>query len=206
MHQGNETGRIETFSDGVFAIAITLLVIEIKVPTHEQVKTIGLVQALLDLWPSYLAFITSFATILVIWVHHHWIFVLVKKYDHLLFYLNGLLLLFVTFIPFPTALLAEYLLYHDGRVAANVYTGIFLAISLSFDMLWRHASINLLEKEARIEKKEAAIEITRHYRFGPPLYLWAFGMSFLSEPLSVAMCLLLALFFALRGWPFRQSF
>jgi uncharacterized membrane protein len=129
-----------------------LLVIEIKVPIHEQVQKIGLLKALLDLWPSYLAFITSFATILVMWVHHHWVFVLVKKYDHLLCYLNGLLLLFVTFIPFPTALLAEYLLYPDAGIAANIYTGIFLAISLSFDMLWRHASIFLLEKKAIPDK------------------------------------------------------
>jgi uncharacterized membrane protein len=78
MDRTHETGRIEAFSDGVFAIAITLLVIEIKVPIHEQVQKIGLLKALLDLWPSYLAFITSFATILVMWVHHHWIFVLVK--------------------------------------------------------------------------------------------------------------------------------
>jgi uncharacterized membrane protein len=203
MNITNETVRIESFSDGVFAIAITLLVIEIKVPEHELVARIGLFRSLLDLWPSYLAFLTSFLTILVIWVHHHWIFVLANKRDHALFYLNGLLLLFVTFIPFPTALLADYLLYPESRVAANFYTGIFLAISLSFDVLWRHVSRRLLSKDAILEKKEEAIAITKHYRFGPPLYLSAFLISFVSEPLSVAVCLFLALFFSLRGWPFN---
>jgi uncharacterized membrane protein len=205
MYEANATARIESFSDGVFAIAITLLVLEIKVPSNTVVATTGLYQSLLGLWPSYLAFLTSFATILVIWVHHHWIFVLVHKYDHSLFYLNGLLLLFVTFIPFPTALLSEYLLHSDARIAANFYTATFLAISLSFDALWRHSSNRLLSEDAVKEKKAEAIAITKHYRFGPPLYLAAFGASFVSEPLSVAMCLLLALFFALRGWPFKDA-
>lgn len=205
MRKTNETVRIESFSDGVFAIAITLLVIEIKVPYHENVARIGLLQALIDIWPSYLAFLTSFVTILVIWVHHQRIFAILNKYDHMLFYYNGLLLLFVTFIPFPTALLSEYLLNREAKIAANFYTGIFLAISLSFDLLWRHVSKNLLSKDAIILKKEEAIEITKQYKFGPPLYLCAFGLSFLSEPMSVTMCVLLAFFFALRGWPFKSD-
>jgi uncharacterized membrane protein len=203
MRQVSETVRIESFSDGVFAIAITLLVIEIKVPSHELTHQIGLWHSLLDLWPSYLAFLTSFATILFIWVHHHWIFIMINKSDHSLFYLNGLLLLFVTFMPFPTALLSEYLLYRDARVAANFYTGTFLAISIAFDLLWRHVSKHLLNIDAVLLKKDEAKEITRHYKYAPPLYMLAFGVSFISEPMSIAMCLLLALFFSLRGWPFR---
>ena len=205
MYQENETVRIESFSDAVFSIAITLLVIEIKVPSHEQVDQVGLWHALLNLWPSYLAFVTSFATILVIWIQHHWIFALTIRYDHALFYLNGLLLLLVTFIPFPTALLSEYLLDHEAKVAANIYTGIFLAISLSFDLLWRHVSKYLLRKDAVPQKKEDAILITSHYRYASLLYLGAFGISFISEPWSIAICFFLAFLYALRGWPFRQS-
>ncbi|TLU83156.1 MAG: DUF1211 domain-containing protein [Chlorobium sp.] len=204
MYEVNETVRIESFSDAVFAIAMTLLVIEIKVPGHEQVAKTGLLYSLIDIWPSYLAFLTSFVTVLVLWVHHQRIFAILNKYDHKLFYYNGLLLLFVTFIPFPTALLAEFLLYREAKVAANFYTGIFLAISISYDLLWRHVSKRLLSKDAIILKKEEAIEITKQYKFGPPLYLLAFGVSFLSEPLSITICLLLALFFALRGWPFKE--
>lgn len=204
MPKENETGRIEAFSDGVFAIAITLLVIEIKVPNHELVATQGLAQSLAALWPSYLAFLTSFATILIIWVHHHWIFVLIKRHDHPLFYWNGLLLLLVTFVPFPTALLAEYLLHPEGKVAANFYTGTFLAISLAFDALWRHASQRLLLSNTINVKREEAEYITKRYRFGPPFYFGAFIVSFVSEAWSVTLCLLLALFFAFRGWPFKR--
>lgn len=199
MHEDSETVRIEAFSDGVFGIAMTLLVIEIKVPGPELVAQHGLAHALVALWPSYLAFVTSFATILAIWVHHHWLFSLITRNDHAFLYWNGLLLFFVTFVPFPTALLAEYLLHPDARVAANLYTGTFLAISLAFDALWRHASTRLLEVGATIAKRREAAQITRRYRFGPPLYLLAFGVSFASEAWSVALCLLLALFFALHG-------
>lgn len=199
MHEDSETVRVEAFSDGVFGIAMTLLVIEIKVPGRELVATQGLTHALIALWPSYLAFATSFAIILAIWVHHHWLFSLITRNDHPFLYWNGLLLFFVTFVPFPTALLAEYLLHSDARVAANLYTGTFLAISLAFDALWRHASRRLLAADATIAKRGEAVQITRRYRFGPPLYLLAFGVSFASEAWSVALCLVLALFFALRG-------
>jgi len=107
-------------------------------------------------------------------------------------------------VPFPTALLAEYLLHPEARVAAHLYTGTFLAISLAFDALWRHASIRLLSTKATSAKKDEAAQITKQYRFGPPLYFGTFGVSFVSEAWSVALCLLLALFFALRGWPFRR--
>src|SRR6185312_7798285 len=161
MPEENQTVRVEAFSDGVFGIAMTLLVIEIKVPGHEQVAAHGLANALIELWPSYLAFLTSFVTILVIWVHHHWVFALITKNDHPFLYWNGLLLLFVTFVPFPTALLAEYLLHPEGRIAANLYTGTFLAISLAFDALWRHASARLLSADAKRDKRGEAAQITR---------------------------------------------
>ena len=194
-----ETTRVEAFSDGIFSIAMTLLVIEIRVPGHDLVAVKGLTQALLDLWPSYLAFITSFVTILVIWVHHHLIFMQVRKADHVFLYLNGLLLLCVTFVPFPTALLADYLVHPDGRVAANMYTGIFLAVSLAFAALWKHASRSLLPPHPISTRSTEIAQINKQYRFGPVLYLLVFGISFASEALSVASCLLIALFFAIRG-------
>lgn len=204
MHEERETARIEAFSDPVFAIAMTLLVIEIKVPSHALVTKHGLAHALAALWPSYLAFFISFVTILVIWVHHHWIFALIKRYDHPFLYWNGLLLFFVTFIPFPTALLSEYLLHPQARVAANLYTGTFLAISLAFDALWRHGSRRLLSPDATLARNHEAAHITKQYRFGPPLYFATFGISFVSEVWSVALCLLLALFFALGGGLVRK--
>ncbi|MGR8952265.1 MAG: TMEM175 family protein [Gammaproteobacteria bacterium] len=204
MHEEKETGRVEGFSDHVFAIAMTLLVIEIKIPNHAQVAAEGLAQSLAALWPSYLAFLTSFFTILVIWVHHHWIFGLIRRIDHPFLYCNGLLLLFVAFVPFPTALIAEYSLHPEARLAANLYTGTFLAISLALDVLWRYALKRLLSTNSTRIKKDEAVQITRRYRFGPPLYFATFGLSFVFETLSLALCLLLALFFALGGWPIRR--
>ena len=104
---GNDMGRIEAFSDGVFAIAITLLVIEIGVP-HIQGEGTTLSHALLEQWPSYLGYAISFLQIGVIWANHHNRFRFIARSDHILLFLNILFLMCVAFIPFPTALLAEY--------------------------------------------------------------------------------------------------
>jgi TMEM175 potassium channel family protein len=194
-----ETGRIEAFSDGVFAIAITLLILEIKVPNaHDLGPSGGLGAALLRLWPSYLAFVTSFATILVMWVNHHRLFNHIRRSDQAFLFWNGLLLFLVTFVPFPTALLAEYLTHAQARLAVSVYSGTFVAIALAFCGLWWHASAGrgLLARgvnQAEVER------ITRQYRFGPLLYLVAFVASFFSVWLSLAICLCLAVFFASGG-------
>jgi len=199
VERDDGTARIEAFSDGVFAFAITLLVLGIRVPGQTAVEQRGLAYTLATLWPSYLAFITSFVSILVIWVKHHWMFTLIERTDHAFLYWNGLLLLFVTFLPFPTALLAEYLLHPDGRIAASLYTGTALAVSVAFKALWWHA-----KKDERLLAVGAtnleARQITRQNRYGPPLYLAAFGVSFWSESVSIAACLFLALLFAFRDW------
>lgn len=197
-----ETRRIEAFSDGVFAIAITLLVLEIRIPSQADVENLGLWVAVVSTWPSFLAFVTSFITILVIWVHHHWIFSVIVKVDHALFYWNGLLLLLVTFIPFPTGLLAAYLTHPNAKIAASVYTGTFLAISVTFHGLWWHASTRgQLLAEATLWRTQAASQIADRYRLAPLLYSISFATSFLSEIVSVSSCMLLALVFAIRGWP-----
>ena len=98
----NETVRIEQFSDGVFAIAITLLVLGITVPKARDLGAGGsLGSTLIKLWPHYLAFATSFITIFAKWVNHHRIFSFIQRTDHPFLYWNGLLLLFITFMPFP---------------------------------------------------------------------------------------------------------
>lgn len=204
MNEESETVRVEAFSDGVFAIAMTLLVTEIKVPGHDLVAVQGLSRSLLALWPSYLAFLTSFVTILVVWVHHHWVLTLIRRIDHPFLYWNGLLLLCVTFVPFPTALLSGYLLHPDAKVVAHLYTGTFLAISLAFDALWRHASKRLLSASRTSLMKDEAAQITKQYRFGPILYGGAFALSFVSEVWSIATCLFLPMVFVLWERLFRR--
>ena len=200
MQRDEGTARIEAFSDGVFSIAITLLVLEIKVPARAEVEQFGLVHVLAALWPSYLAFVTSFIAILVIWVKHHWMFTLIKRTDHAFLYWNGLLLFFITFLPFPTALLAEYLHHPEAKVAANIYTGTVLAISIAFKILWRHATKGrrLLAVYASTEARSETRLITEHDRLGLFFYLLAFGVSFFSEGASISICLLLAFGFALQ--------
>ena len=134
MTATNETTRIEAFSDGVFAIAITLLVLDLKVP-RELSEGRTLDQILLAQWPGYLAFITSFLTILIMWVNHHRMFTLIGRSDHRLLFYNGLLLMGVTLVPFPTALVAEFLRHDGERTAALVYSGTFIFIAICFNLL-----------------------------------------------------------------------
>src|SRR5258708_12709042 len=106
-----ETGRLEAFSDGVFAIAITLLALELKVPSIPPAgaTSAALGKALLQLWPSYFALVTSFFTILIMWIHHHAILPNVHRPDSRLHSTTGFLLLLITFVPYPTSLLPPHL-------------------------------------------------------------------------------------------------
>jgi uncharacterized membrane protein len=183
-----ETGRIEAFSDGVFAIAITLLVLELKVPHLPEGGAGGaLAAALVRQWPSYLAFVSSFFTILIMWANHHAIFRLVRTIDAPFLYANGFLLLVVTAVPFPTALLAEYLTKPGASVAAAVYAGTFVVGGVAYNVLWRSAirGRRLLRSGVR---EETLHEMTRRYRVGVPMYLAATLAAFVSVSVSVAIC------------------
>jgi uncharacterized membrane protein len=191
----NETNRLEAFSDGVFAIAITLLIIEIKVP-HDVMPPATLAQALAVKWPSFLAFVTSFFTILIMWVNHHRLFTHIGRCDDRLLFYNGLLLLGVAFLPFPTALVAEYL-GHAGQVtAASVYNGTLIGIAVCFNLLWRSASRNgrLLYEDL---ERDAVRHITESYRYGPLGYVAALALGFVSVTASLLLNLALAIYFAL---------
>lgn len=118
----NSGKRLEAFSDGVFAIAITLLVLELRVPSAAQVPTSALLgQFLVNHWPSYFAFLLSFATILVAWIGHHLVFQQVRAVSRLLVWINAVYLLCITVMPFTTALVAEHLLHPTGQIAAAIY-------------------------------------------------------------------------------------
>ena len=131
-----ENARIEAFSDGVFAIAITLLILEIKVPPHETIHSVAdLWNGLLALWPSYFAFFLSFGIILVSWVNHHYLFTILDKSSRGFLYANGFLLLTITFMPFPTALLAEYIGTEYAKPAIAFYCFGGIINSLGWMML-----------------------------------------------------------------------
>jgi uncharacterized membrane protein len=186
-----ETGRIEAFSDGVFAIAITLLVLELKVPTIGNVR---LSSALLRQWPSYAAFSLSFAFIGIMWVNHHRLFTHITRSTSTLLVLNLVLLFGVTVVPFPTAVLATYLRTADARSAALFYNGTYVAIAVLFNLLWRYAiRAGLLDPV----KVAAAARISRQYSYGPLLYLVCLGVAWISPEGSLALSCALAAFFAL---------
>jgi uncharacterized membrane protein len=192
-----ETGRVEAFSDGVFGIAMTLLVLDIKVPrASDLVRRATLPELLEHEWPAFVAYVLSFATVLIIWTNHHKLFRLIRRCNHAFLLINGALLMAVTLVPFPTALLAEHIAQPGAHTAAAVYSGTFILIAVLFNVLWHYAA-----HEERLllpgHDRAAAQSITRQYRFGPLLYLAAFLLAFVSVPASVGLCALLAVFFAL---------
>lgn len=192
MSPPNETARIEAFSDGVFAVAITLLIFQIHVPPHEPPG--GLRAALVDLWPSYLAFLASFMTIGVMWLNHHRVFAMIAKKDDGLIVLNLLLLLVVTWLPFPTALLAEHLRgpHRDQQTAGLVYATSLLAIAMVFNVLWRYAvRIDAVGEHA------TAGGISRQYAVGPILYALLVVIAYFSADWCLVISALYALYFAL---------
>ena len=190
-----ETGRVEAFSDGVFAIAMTLLVLDMKVPRDlDQGRTLG--QALAGQWPTYLAFLTSFATILIMWINHHRLFTQIGRWDDRLLFSNGLLLLGVVLVPFPTALVAEYLGRAGQTTAALIYNSTFIVIALCFNLLWKSASTNGRLLRANHDP-DAVRHITDSYRFGPLFYVVALIVGFVSVTASLVVNCALAVYFAL---------
>jgi uncharacterized membrane protein len=196
----NETARIEAFSDGVFAIAITLLILEIQVPP--QTPHGSLRSALANLWPSYLAFLASFMTIGVMWLNHHRLFTLINKKDDGLIAFNLLLLLGVTWLPFPTALLAEHLLgaHADQQVAGVVYAGSFFALAIVFNVMWRYAvRVRIVDDDVNVAA------ITRQYSLGPILYGLLVGVAFIDAEWCLVLSALIALYFALPPSLWRKG-
>jgi len=192
-----ETGRIESFSDGVFAVAITLLVFDLQVPhlPAGAISVTALGTALFNQWPAYLTFITSFATILIMWVSHHGIFKLVSKSDTPFLFANGLLLLLVTVVPFPTSLVAQYLTTPAAALACAVYAGVFVVINVAYNLLWWAASRHRRLLHAGV----TPVQVKRHTRnilFGFPVYLLATLLAFWNPYVSLGMCSCLWIFWA----------
>jgi uncharacterized membrane protein len=186
----NETARVEAFSDGVFAIAITLLILDVRVPSANAGN---LAAALLRQWPTYAAFLISFSFIGIMWVNHHRLFNHIRRCDNGLMFYNLLLLLGVTVVPFPTALIAAHYNASDRTISAAVFNGTYFAIAIFFNVLWRHAVRGGLLDSAT---SEAADSISRQYAVGPLSYLICFGMTWLSVPASLLVNIALAMFFA----------
>jgi len=197
-----ETGRLESFSDGVFAVAITLLVVDLKVPLVD-VKTaspsLGLALALLGQWPSYLTFVTSFATILIMWVNHHTIFKSIQRTETHFLFVNGFLLLLVTSVPFPTALVAQYLTTPAAKTACALYAGVFVLINMAYNALWWLASSHQRLLKSSVSPAQVH-KLTRNYALGFPLYLLAALLAFWNAYVSLGICFVLWIFWMVTGY------
>ncbi|MBC9911991.1 TMEM175 family protein [Chitinophaga varians] len=191
-----ETARIEGFSDGVFAIAITLLVLELRIPDADSNNNRqALASSLLAQWPSFLAFSLSFFSIFIMWVNHHKMFKQIYRRNSTLMFANGLVLFLATCISYPTALLARYYGTPSLTVAVAVYTGLFVLINLAFNLLWSIASRN--RELLRPEISNAAIgKIRRNYQYGIPVHLSAFLLSFCWPEGALILCAVLWTYWA----------
>jgi uncharacterized membrane protein len=193
------TTRFEAFSDGVFAIAITLLVIEIRPPNEQQVEALGgLGRALLGLWPSYAGYVISFITIGIMWANHHSVVRLMARVDHGLIVWNLLLLMAISFTPFTTAVMADHLPHPgwDRTIAVAFYCASFTLTALFYNGLWRHAAHKRRLLHAHVSDAQVRA-ITRAYWPGTFLYGLAAAAAFVAVEAALAIVAGLALFYIL---------
>jgi uncharacterized membrane protein len=169
------TNRLEAFSDGVFAVAITLLVLEIHVPGGEN-----LWHDLKDEWPSFASFFVSFWVIGIIWVNHHGLIDHLKRINRPVLYLNLLVLMTVVFIPFSTALMADHLKSGaDEKVAALVYALAFFAMGIAFNLFWTYVIRHRAELGVEIPDEEVR-RVSVGFMIGSPMYAVSVIMAFIS--------------------------
>jgi uncharacterized membrane protein len=189
--------RLEAFSDGVFAIAITLLVLEIRIPpAADMANRDKLVSDLVGLWPSFFGYGLSFITIGIMWSNHHNLCRLVGAVSHGLIMANLLLLLIVGFVPFPTALLAATLGTASAQVGVLVYAATFLGLAVAFNVIWWEVRRNpgVLRADANPRAIEA---ITRSYQLGPPGFLVALVAALIHPALGMAVIVALVVLYTL---------
>ena len=195
----NESGRVEAFSDGVFAIAITLLILEIKVPLvgeHGDLwKVLG------AQWPSYAAYVVSFLVIGIMWINHHQLFSYVARVDRTLMFVNLLVLMVVVAVPWTTALLAEYLREGSAsHVAAAVYSLGMVVMAFAYQALWWHLTRTGHLFDARVDVPAARATRLR-FALGSLAYPLTVGLAFVSAPLTLATHGLIALYYGFNQAP-----
>jgi len=200
-----ETSREEAISDGVFGIALTLLILGIKVPDlNNFASNDKLFRSLINLWPSYFAFILSFTAVLIMWINHHGFFKYLKRIDSAFLFANGFLLLTVTFINFPTAVLAKYFDTPAFNIASAFYCGSMVLISVSYNLLWFSSAYK--RKLIKDEISDALIiKIRNAYWFGFFVYLTAFIISFFFPFLGLSISISLWIFWIILDYSHKRE-
>jgi uncharacterized membrane protein len=177
-----ETARVEAFSDGVFAIAITLLVLDIHVPEVKDNES--LLPLILHDWTTHLAFLIGFFTILVCWINHHYMFEHIRKCNGMLLLLNGFKLLVVSFTPFATAIISKYIGTPQQEMATNIYAFNFFLMGFAMMGIWYYAYRNGLTKHASPEFLKS---VNTLYIFAPIISGTIFILSFINIWISIAL-------------------
>ncbi|WP_254509218.1 TMEM175 family protein [Anatilimnocola floriformis] len=190
-----ETERLEYFSDAVIAIAATLLSVDLKAPRADVLSGTTLLEALVQQWPSYLAFAVSFLFIGISWAAHHDMFNYVRRTNHMMLILNLMFLMGIALQPFSTALLAEHIGKDGERTAAMVFYGVLLLTSVSYNAVWHYAIRCGLIEDCLDARLLRALSI--EHAVAPLLHLSALLVAFWSVRLSLIPVLMLYVFFAL---------
>lgn len=187
------TNRIEALGDGVFAIVMTLLILEIHVPAFHGTTTLP--AALAKLWPKFLCYLVSFVTLGVYWVAHHLHFYTIKKADRGLLWINILFLMCVGVVPFSTALLGE----HYREKAAVIFFGFnMILIGLSLYLHWAYATAGKRLVDDDVDP--GLVSTVKHViLMGPVVYLIAIGLSFVHTTISLALFALVNLLYIIPG-------
>jgi len=194
-----ETVRMEGFSDAIFAIAITLLVLDLHIPDKETLtSTAAIISYLKGQWPSYLAISISFFSIYIMWVNHHKLFKQIYTRNTGITFANGLILFLVTAVSYPTGLMARFFDTPSANLVVAIYTGLFVLINLSYNLLWYIASRD--KSLLRPDITDADIKkIKLNYLYGFPTYCLAFGLSFNYPTIALIICVVLWIFWALSS-------
>jgi uncharacterized membrane protein len=190
------TSRIETFADGVFAIAATLLILNVDSQISEDVHDLG--ADLLHIWPSYLAYAVSFVTIGIMWINHHTVMSQIDRTDRRFLVATVGLLLCIAFVPFPTRLVAEHIRGDGAQDAALAYGFTMVATAIMFSVTWFYASRG--KRLLRADADPAVVSgISRSYLPGPWIYLAATLVAFASPTTSVVLFMAIALFYVIES-------
>jgi len=186
VQQEKETLRIETFSDGVFCIAVTLLSIEIGVEVKGGETNKDLLHSLWEKWPICLAYAISFVNVLLAWIGHHGLFKMLRKSDSTIMVTNGLLLMLIALVPFPTKTLGLFLQTDALKTAVIFYTGYFVLISLAFRLLW-HAASNKKDRLVQSITDKQIKQITRTENIGLICNTVIMGVAFINPWAALAL-------------------
>src|SRR5215471_2445767 len=204
MPEHNPNARLETFCDGVFAIAMTLLIVDIKIPSTEAItNTIEFWRALSHIGPSILAFLLSFTIIFITWVNHHSTLKSISKTSTTFIYANGLLLLTVVIVPFPTSLLGENLFAEYSAPAVTLYDGTLALQALSWILLCSAAIKGQLTKNEQSRKNVLADRKFAYFAFA--LYSLCTIVAFWLPNFIAMITIVTWIFWLVYGLSLRQQ-